>query len=334
VDRPKISRRLIWLIAAVLLPYGAAVALGLLTSMSSVEVAVTDEIGTIPEFESDDAAKDFYGLNLLADSVVLYIQMTEFDPELSRAKFVVFPWPGGDLASRLVSSVDLNIDMRVILDSLDDPEPKIYESGDRVGAINVVSDVLSLRDKRRANDFMYPFDSYELDMYAFVDVKETKDSEWLMIPTIEDFYITPLSNFAVKYERTIFDWENLDDKPTISEIIDERKEGSTSFFVKFGRSRATYAISLLVAIFCIICSVALVWITLEVLRTNRPPSTQILIWAAATVLAEIQLRELLPGNPRIGIGFDFFILFPSLVIAVLVVLVQSGSWIRRSDFIP
>lgn len=91
MDRPKISRRLIWLIAAVLLPYGAAVAFGLLTSMSSVEVTVTDEIGTIPEFESDDAAKDFYGLNLLADSVVLYIQMTEFDPELSRAKLQFFP---------------------------------------------------------------------------------------------------------------------------------------------------------------------------------------------------------------------------------------------------
>jgi hypothetical protein len=59
---------------------------------------------------------------------------------------------------------------------------------------------------------------------------------------------------------------------------------------------------------------------------------QALVWSAASVLGTIQLRDILPGNPRIGISMDFLFFFPSLLIGLISSLLITGIWISRDDW--
>ena len=52
---------------------------------------------------------------------------------------------------------------------------------------------------------------------------------------------------------------------------------------------------------------SVVWMTLKVFQKRRPPSLEGLVWAAATVLEMVNVRDLLPGRPLIGIMLDFFV---------------------------
>jgi hypothetical protein len=82
----------------------------------------------------------------------------------------------------------------------------------------------------------------------------------------------------------------------------------------------------------IIGSATLAWITLRIYSKKRPPSMQALIWSAASVLATVQLRELFPGSPRLGIGIDFVVFFPSLLVSMLFGLLLTVMWISREDY--
>jgi hypothetical protein len=72
--------------------------------------------------------------------------------------------------------------------------------------------------------------------------------------------------------------------------------------------------------------------TLKVFQKRRPPSLQALVWAAATVLAMVNVRDLLPGRPRIGIMLDFVVFFPSLVASLVSASVLAILWQTREDF--
>lgn len=59
---------------------------------------------------------------------------------------------------------------------------------------------------------------------------------------------------------------------------------------------------------------------------------QALVWAAATVLGIVQLRDILPGRPRMGIAMDFIFFFPTLLIGLISSLLITTLWIRREDW--
>jgi hypothetical protein len=82
----------------------------------------------------------------------------------------------------------------------------------------------------------------------------------------------------------------------------------------------------------LIASATLAWISLRIFSGKRPPSMQALIWSAASVLATVQLREMFPGNPRLGIGLDFVVFFPSLLASMLFGLLLTVMWIGRDDY--
>jgi hypothetical protein len=72
--------------------------------------------------------------------------------------------------------------------------------------------------------------------------------------------------------------------------------------------------------------------TLQIMKRDRPPSMQVLVWAAANSLGLIQIRDLLPGKPRIGIAFDIYVYFPALTGTLISTVALFVLWTRREDW--
>lgn len=153
------------------------------------------------------------------------------------------------------------------------------------------------------------------------------------IPAFEYFYETSLPDFKVTYTR-IAGWNLYDTSEEISTsaILAERESGQVSFLARFDRSLANQLAIAVIVVIWIINTISLIWITQRILNKSRPPSIQVLVWSAASVLGYVQLRESLPGSPRLGIAIDYLFYFPALIASVIVALVITISWSNRSDF--
>jgi hypothetical protein len=77
----------------------------------------------------------------------------------------------------------------------------------------------------------------------------------------------------------------------------------------------------------------LTWIVTKIWSGKRPPSMQALVWSAASFLGTLQLRQVLPGNPRIGIAMDFIFFFPALFVGLISSVLLTSLWIKRDDWI-
>jgi len=313
---------LFYAVTAVLL---SILPLGLLVSGSlfDLDTRVVDQIG---EIEAEQVDRDTEAINV-------WFQAVSFDPETQKAHFNVYPWPSDDFVSASYASSTVTTRAFVLfVDELNGQG--VYEFADKqiVGAITSELDVLSYMDQERARDSYYPFDRYVLDSYVNVALL-AEDGAQMPIRTFDYFYTNSVSGFQISYQRiAAFDGYLNDDMYRIDRVIQEREAGKISFLATFERS---FAVKLTVVVLCLLIllnALMLVWIAGRVISKSRPPSMQALIWSAASVLATIQLRDLYPGKPRLGIAVDYFIFFPSMLASMLVGLVLTASWTMRSDY--
>jgi hypothetical protein len=292
-------------------------------SLFSLDTRVVDQIG---EVEADQVDRDTKAINV-------WFQAVSFDPETQKARFNIYPWPSDDLVSAsFASSTVTNRAFVLFVDELDGQG--VYEFGENqvVGSIASELDVLSYLHQERARDSYYPFDRYVLDTYVDVALL-AEDGAQEPIRTFDFFYTNSVSGFQISYQRVAaFDSDLNDDMYRLDQVIRERDAGKISFLATFERS---FAVKLTVIVLCLLIlltALMLVWIAGQVMSKTRPPSMQALIWSAASVLATIQLRDLYPGKPRLGIAVDYFIFFPSMLASMLVGVVLTASWTMRSDY--
>jgi hypothetical protein len=292
-------------------------------SLFSLDTRVVDQIG---EVEADQVDRDTKAINV-------WFQAVSFDPETQKARFNIYPWPSDDLVSAsFASSTVTNRAFVLFVDELDGQG--VYEFGENqvVGSIASELDVLSYLHQERARDSYYPFDRYVLDTYVDVALL-AEDGAQEPIRTFDYFYTNSVSGFQISYQRVAaFDSYLNDDMYRLDQVIRERDAGKISFLATFERS---FAVKLTVIVLCLLIllnALMLVWIAGQVMSKTRPPSMQALIWSAASVLATIQLRDLYPGKPRLGIAVDYFIFFPSMLASMLVGVVLTASWTMRSDY--
>jgi hypothetical protein len=293
---------------------------------------------TSSEIEVDDQFGEIYpeDVDTSENSVNVWFQTTAFDPEGLTARMNIYPWPTNDLASPFSSSTILReTPVRIWVDELYGQSLYTFEADEPIGAINSQMDVLSIDHENRANDSIYPFDEYVLDTYVSTEISSDpsrKDQEFIPVKTFDFFYTNPLPGFEVNYQRKSA-WNNeLSGIHNRTTIESERTQGLISFTATYKRSSAVKAIALFVATFFLIGAMSLTWITVRIWSKRRPPSMQALVWAAATALGIIQLREILPGHPRIGIALDLIFFFPTLLVSLIATMFITVSWLRRDDF--
>ena len=332
VQTPKTRIRLLVFFALFLLvPLSIPAVFFLDKGLDKLDVSVDDQLGA-----SDPAT-----VGVDEKSVPIWFQAIDFNPETQVAHYKIYPWPSSDLATPWDSSTKLNYNTQPIeiwIDATSGENNHTFNPGDSIGAITAEFDVLSRGVEKSANDARYPFDEYKLSTFAqtWIDKGKYLEKElWTDIKTFDFFYTTPVSGFHVSYKRTAaFD----DPVATSSDIYDVksikalRAKGLISFEGTFSRSVAVKTIAIIIGIFCVMSTITLTWITKNIWSKKRPPSMQALVWSAATVLGTVQLRDILPGNPRIGIAMDFIFFFPTLLIGLISSLMITSIWIKRDDW--
>jgi len=332
VKMPKTRMRLLIFFALFfLVPLSIPAVFFLDEGLNKLDVSVDDQFGV----------GDPVAVGVDEKSVPIWFQAIDFNPESQVARYKIYPWPSSDLASEFDSSTVLNYNtqpIQVWIDATSGENNHTFNPGDSIGAITAEFDVLSRGSEKSANDARYPFDEYRLDTYVqtWIDKGKYLEKElWTDIKTFDFFYTTPVSGFHVSHKRTAL-WD--DSVVTSSDIYDVksikalRAKGLISFESTFNRSAAVKTIATIIGIFCVMSTITLAWITKNIWSRKRPPSMQALVWSAATVLGIVQLRDILPGHPRIGIAMDFIFFFPTLLIGLISSLMITSIWIKRDDW--
>jgi hypothetical protein len=284
---------------------------------------VVDEIGNV---DPEDIGHD-------ENSIQVWFQALAFDPLIKKAQFAVFPWPSSDLATPFTSSTIIETDFNIFIDEMYGKGSYEFRDGDTSGAIVAEFDVISYYDQNlRDFEAAYPFDEYLLDTYVNV-TRSNEDQVVSGRRAFEFFYENSVDGFQISYSRFAGGrFDGLPESSKAENIIELRNEGEISFLVKFQRNTAVKITLLLLVMLMTLNTLSLVWTTIGVARNRRPPSMQALVWSAASVLGIIQLRELFPGKPRLGVVLDYVVFFPTLILSMAVGLVLTVFWSRRADF--
>ena len=268
----------------------------------------------------------------------VFYQITSFDAERQQAKVTAYVWPSPDIATPFSSSTITDINLSVFVDEVGGGNGGMYDYpiGSAVGGIEMNVDATNPYDLSRSIDSFYPFDQYSFTLYT--QVGEVNENEELVeIPAFEDSYTTAVPGFQVElakeHDESFYSEDGRpEDFPLVESAIEQRMGGLTMTTVIVNRSFAVKMIALLVAIFCLIIAFTLCYMTIEIVRRNRPPSMQVLVWAAANALGLISVRSLLPGAPRIGITFDIVVYFPALTATLISTVALFVLWAYREDW--
>jgi hypothetical protein len=268
----------------------------------------------------------------------VFYQITSFDAERQQAKVTTYVWPSPDIATPFSSSTITDINLSVFVDEVGGGSGGMYDYpiGSAIGGIEMNVDATNPYDLSRSIDSFYPFDQYSFTLYT--QVGEINDEEELIeIPAFEESYTTAVPGFQVEltkeHDESFYSEDGRPEGfPLVQSAIEQRMSGLTMTTVIVKRSFAVQMIALLVAIFCLIIAFTLCYMTIEIVRRNRPPSMQVLVWAAANALGLISVRSLLPGAPRIGITFDILVYFPSLTATLISTVALFVLWAYREDW--
>lgn len=267
------------------------------------------------------------------EAVAIYVQMLGFNPETERADMAYYPWPTDDLAQQFSSSVLGKVDLRFFVDS-QNAELTEFAAGDQIGGVETTVDVLSTDFPDLASDSLYPFDQYVMDSYARVETRPSALQDYQTIQTFDYFYTSPVPGFDVTYQRlAAFETAMPSEKSSKDpfRIAAERADGKISFYAFIERSFAVKAIAVFMYSFILIATLALVWVTSQMALGKRQASMEALIWAAASMLGILELRNLAPGSPRLGVLADLLIFYPSLILSLASVAGITYLWNTRRN---
>lgn len=271
--------------------------------------------------------------------VNVYYQLTGFDSERQIADVTTYVWPSLDIATPFSSSTVADIDLSLFIDEVGGQGFYEFDAGQPITGIETRIDATNPYSLSRNSDSFYPFDRYSLTLYAQVSERvEMEDGyDVVPLPTFEDSYTTAVPGFQVKltkeHDESFFSDEPRSDAyPFVEKAIEQRLDGLVMTTAIVSRSYSVKIIAILVGLYCLIISLTLGFMTLQILQRDRPPSMQVLIWAAANALGLIQVRDLLPGKPRVGVTFDILIYFPSLTATLVSTVVLFVIWSYREDW--
>jgi len=289
-------------------------------------------VSSVGNFPNNDLRE-----KLATNSVEFWYQFTAVDPQAGHLSANVYLWPSLDLAKPYSSSTITKVPIKAFVDNISQNSLQQFAPGDAIGAIPIVLDMTNPLKLERANEFYYPFDKYSLDNYVRVEIGSNDQSNSFQNVNTYEFYYEPQIpgfEFYVNRGATFRDgvgW--FEDQAYDKNLVEkQRSEGEISNLIQITRSGSVKYTSLLIFTGIFLGSLALLITTIYVARAKRPPSMTALVWAAASILGITQMRQLVPGEPRLGILLDLYSFFPSLIICIVSSVILAINWVKRENF--
>jgi len=312
--------KLFWIIS-ILLMVGISATLN---SLSSGQYVIDKESEEIFKSVNED------------EKVQLYVGLKNYDAASQTLNARLWFQPPKDYATFLGDSVQAKVDTRIQvsaskIDHNNSDNSWYWTATEFIRAIDVELDADNFLFESRTKDIWFPFDRYSSTLTGLVQVcvqgcetEEASDDEWKNLPVEIVPYTASLPGWSSTFSLKNFDGES-------------KKEtflNSGEFFVGVSiyRTPLNIALTLLISLIFIGGGLSMLLLFRSILLNHRPPTLSGLIWAGSTAFTMIQTRGVIPGAPRIGVKFDLFIFYPSLILCFVSGGLMFYHWISKDTW--
>ena len=201
------------------------------------------------------------------------------------------------------------------------------------------------------NNFWFPFDSYGFSLNLQATLRPLIDIAGQQFNYDGPLGVMPINLFPNQgviaasqlFRHQVGDWEirskptaylELDGSATFEDVAESWEVGLGSVHY---HARRPFSVKVLTAVFGLVylaSAVALIVVVRQIACGSRPPTGNMLVWAAALIFASVSLRQGLPGDIPVGVLFDWVFLFPILLVSIASTLYLAVKWVQRADYTP
>jgi len=270
------------------------------------------------------------------NQVGAFVQLKEFDPASQTLKVKVWVQPPVKYATNLASSVQVNYDTSIDISGSninynDENNIGFWKANQYLRAIEIELDADNYQIESRHSDRWFPFDRYSVQLSGQIEFRtqgseteDVSDDIWESLPVGIRSYTANLSGWSAVFKMRTFENETvessfLEGKYFFSDIILERTHLNKVLLFLLGLIFLGGGFSMLI-------------LFRSILMSHRPPTLSGLIWAGSTAFTMIQTRTIIPGAPRIGVMFDLFVFYPSLVTCFISGGLMFYYWITKETW--
>ena len=301
-------------------------------------------------------------LEELPDEILgLQIPLRDVDEEQSFATVTVLPIVYGDYFGFPMNNgwyplFPINLQIDSALPQGDDGSNSFLFENEYQGGFDAVLDLAPGSPRDRSTTRWFPFDEYHFTfpvggMYAFPCTEEWENIEctpeliaeyrlqdptvgedgWADLPLFMHPYLSSADTFVASMRPMAFsdDWGS---EFSAAQIGEQATNGFTSMGISVRRDATIKLAALAVALLMLATAFSVVVMAIMVASRHRPPTIQALVWAAALTFALLQMRNLYPSNPPLGIWLDYVVYFPALIVTMISALWILLMWARRADY--
>ena len=276
--------------------------------------------------------------NLESDNrIKLYVMLKDFDATVQMLRARVWFEPPEKYAVFLGDSVQAKFDTRIQLsaskiDHNNGSENYGYwNRNEFIRAIDVELDADNVVFKSRGSDNWFPFDRYSATLNGSIDfcvegcdTEKLADDVWESLPVEMIPYTASLPGWSSTLK--ISNWQG--------KTVEESFSDTEAFLgrISLYRTPLNIGLTFLIGLIFVGGGFSMLLLFRSILMNHRPPTLSGLIWSGSTAFTMIQTRNVIPGSPRIGVKFDLFIFYPSLILCFVSGGMMFYHWISKDTW--
>ena len=270
------------------------------------------------------------------NQISVYIQLLNFDSASQTLKARIWIVPPEKYANNFDSSVQVKYDTQINISAStisynDDDNSGFWFEKQYLRAIDVELDADNREIHTYANDKYFPLDRYSIALTGLItfrvagsDTETSEDDIWESLPVGIQPYTASLSGWSALFKLDTFVDE------TVSSSFREGETFTSDIILE--RTSLNRVLVILIGLIFLSGGLSMLLLFRSILMTHRPPTLSGLIWAGSTAFTMIQTRTIVPGAPRIGVKFDLFIFYPSLVMCFVSGGLMFYHWVSKDTW--
>jgi len=270
------------------------------------------------------------------EKISLYVMLKNYDAASQTLSARLWFQPPNKYATSLGDSVQARYETKIQISAskidYNNPDNTYYwYENDYIRGIDVELDADNAVFDSRLKDVWFPFDRYSVTLNGLIefcvdgcDSEKLSDDVWESLP-VE----------LIPYTASLPGWSST---IKLGRLIGESKaSGFTEggyFYSQMSlyRTPLNVGLTFLIALIFIGGGFSMLLLFRSILLEHRPPTLSGLIWAGSTAFTMIQTRSVIPGAPRIGVKFDLFIFYPSLILCFISGGLMFYHWISKDTW--
>ena len=287
-------------------------------------------------YKTEEKSQKIYDGVKTEEKITLYVLLSEFDSASQTLKARLWFTPPQKYGIISNDSVQLKYDTSILvaaskIEHNNSDDSWYWTSGEYLRRIDIELDADNQEFATRTKDSWFPFDRYSATLTGSIsfctkgcETKKLTDDVWESLPVEVVPYTASLPGWSSTFRLSNF----IDESPKESFSAGRNFISHISLY----RTPLNIGLTFLIALIFIGGGLSMLFLFRSILMNHRPPTLSGLIWAGSTAFTMIQTRNVIPGAPRIGVKFDLFIFYPSLILCFISGGLMFYHWISKDTW--